>query len=83
VPVEQRRQHLHLWPFVVLAALSFAVADVLFAAVVFLGIAVGMIGAFVGAFARAEARRLHATRVFAAGLAILVGPTTLWIVSAL
>jgi hypothetical protein len=82
VPVEQRRQHRRLWPYFVLAALSFAVADVLFSAVMFLGIAIGMIGAFVGAFARAEARRVRGTRVFVAGLAILVGPATLWIVSA-
>jgi hypothetical protein len=76
VPVERRirQQRLSPWPYVAIAALSLVAAVVVPGPMLLLGIILGMVGAFIGAFARSEAQRIRGTRLFAAGLAIARRP---------
>jgi hypothetical protein len=74
VAEKTRQQRRSFWPYVALAALSLVAAVVVPGPVLLLGTILGMVGAFVGAFAPSRAQRLRGTRLFAAGLALLVGP---------
>jgi len=76
------RQHLSLWLYIALAAFSLLLAVVFPGPLLLIGVLIGMVGAFVGAFARSEPTRFQGVRVLAFGLAVLVGPVVMLAASA-
>jgi hypothetical protein len=70
------------WPYLAAAAFSLVTVLVFFSLTLFLGVVVGMAGAFMGATSKRDEGIARGAHVFGLGLALLTGPAIYWLLVA-